>query len=88
MNKTDLVVVTGAGGFIGGHLVAELRRRGHQRIRAVDIKPAGEWYQRFDDVDNLSLDLSELERLRRAAATARATSSISPPTWAAWASSS
>jgi len=52
MEKTDLVVVTGAGGFIGGHLVAELRRRGHRKIRGVDIKPYGEWYQLFDDVDN------------------------------------
>jgi GDP-D-mannose 3', 5'-epimerase len=71
MEKRDLVVVTGAGGFIGGHLVGELRRRGHQRIRAVDIKPAGEWYQRFDDVDSLSLDLSELGACERAAAGSR-----------------
>src|SRR6187455_2013060 len=61
MNKSDLVLVTGAGGFIGGHLVAELRRRGHSRIRAVDIKPLSDWYQRFDDVENLSLDLSRLD---------------------------
>jgi uncharacterized protein YbjT (DUF2867 family) len=33
------ILVTGAGGFIGGHLVAELRRRGAGRIRAVDVKP-------------------------------------------------
>jgi GDP-D-mannose 3', 5'-epimerase len=71
MEKNDLVVVTGAGGFIGGHLVGELRRRGHQRIRAVDIKPAGEWYQRFEDVDNLSFDLSELGACERAAAGSR-----------------
>jgi GDP-D-mannose 3',5'-epimerase len=71
MEKRDLVVVTGAGGFIGGHLVGELRRRGHQRIRAVDIKPAGEWYQRFDDVDNLSLDLSEPGACERAATGSR-----------------
>jgi nucleoside-diphosphate-sugar epimerase len=68
LQSQDLVLVTGAGGFIGGHLVAELRRRGHSRIRAVDIKPADEWYQRFDDVDNRSLDLSRLEACHEAAA--------------------
>ena len=51
MDKSDLVLVTGAGGFIGGHLVSELRRRGHTRIRAVDIKPVEEWYQPFGDTD-------------------------------------
>ena len=60
-NPNALVVVTGGGGFIGGHLVAELRRRGCLRIRAVDIKPLGEWYQRFDDVENLTLDLSSMD---------------------------
>jgi nucleoside-diphosphate-sugar epimerase len=65
--KDDLVVVTGAGGFIGGSLVAELRRRGSSRIRAVDIKPASEWYQIFPDVENLSLDLNLIENCRRAA---------------------
>jgi nucleoside-diphosphate-sugar epimerase len=71
MNKSDLVLVTGAGGFIGGHLVAELRRRGHQKIRAVDIKPTGEWYQVFDDVDNRSLDLSLLDVCEQAATGSR-----------------
>src|SRR3984885_3796200 len=52
------IVVTGAGGFIGGALVADLRRRGCPSIRAVDIKPSHQWYRRFDDVENLSLDLN------------------------------
>src|SRR5580693_1316510 len=52
------IVVTGAGGFIGAALVADLRRRGCPSIRAVDIKPSHQWYQRFDDVENLSLDLN------------------------------
>ena len=68
MSKNDLVVVTGAGGFIGGHLIADLRRQGFVRLRAVDIKPLDEWYQRFDDVENLSLDLSEKSACERACA--------------------
>jgi GDP-D-mannose 3',5'-epimerase len=56
--KDEIVVVTGGGGFIGGHLVAALRQQGYKKIRSVDIKPLDEWYQRFDDVENLSLDLN------------------------------
>jgi len=59
MDKNDLVLVTGGGGFIGGHLVADLRRQGYRQLRAVDIRPLEEWYQRFDDVQNLLLDLSD-----------------------------
>jgi GDP-D-mannose 3', 5'-epimerase len=66
--KDDLVVVTGAGGFIGGSLVADLRQKGYRKIRAVDIKPSGEWYQVFPDVENLSLDLNLIENCNRAAA--------------------
>jgi len=51
-------VVTGAGGFIGGALVASLREQGCKPIRAVDIKPFNEWYQLFNDVENMSLDLN------------------------------
>ena len=69
--KDDLVVVTGGGGFIGGHMVADLRRQGYTRIRAVDIKPLDEWYQSFDDVENLSLDLDLKENCETAAAGAR-----------------
>ena len=61
-----LVVVTGAGGFIGGHLVADLRRQGYRRIRAVDVKREEDWYQRFDDVENLVLDLSRLDACEQA----------------------
>jgi nucleoside-diphosphate-sugar epimerase len=68
MNPERLVVVAGGGGFIGGHLVAELRRRGFGRIRSVDIKPAADWYQRFDDVENISADLREKQACEAAAA--------------------
>jgi len=66
-DNRKLILVTGAGGFIGGNLVAELRARGRENIRAVDIKPMGEWYQRFDDVENLSLDLNGKENCEIAA---------------------
>src|SRR2546426_8046758 len=61
IQPNDLIVFCGAGGFIGGHLVAESRRRGSKNLRAVDIKPFSEWHQRFPDVDNLQLDLSNYE---------------------------
>ena len=69
--KDDLILVTGAGGFIAGSLVADLRRQGCKRIRAVDIKPLEEWYQKFEDVENLSLDLEIRENCVRAAKGAR-----------------
>ena len=59
IDRNGLVVVTGAGGFIGGHLVAELKRRGHARVRAVDLKELGRWYQVHDDVENVTADLRE-----------------------------
>ena len=64
------VVVCGAGGFIGGHLVADLLREG-ARVRAVDIKPTEGWFQAFDEADNRELDLSDLEACREALEGAR-----------------
>ena len=58
---TNLVLVAGGGGFIGGHLIARLRQDGYRRIRCVDIKPISEWYQVFDDVENIQADLKSLE---------------------------
>jgi len=50
------IVVTGAGGFIAGHLAIALKNQGHQ-VRAIDIKPLNEWYQVDPDIENLVLDL-------------------------------
>lgn len=58
MNKNDRITVGGAGGFIGGALIGDLRKQGYTNLRAVDQKPISEWYQRFDDVENLQLDLA------------------------------
>ncbi len=54
---SELAVVCGAGGFIGGHLVRSLLDRGYQ-VRAVDIKPIDEWWQ-VHDCELLQLDLRE-----------------------------
>src|SRR5690242_18483342 len=66
--KDDLILVTGAGGFIGGHLVGSLVRDGYARVRAVDRKPLADWWQRHPGVEELVLDLKDLENCRRAAA--------------------
>ena len=60
------VVVCGAGGFIGGHLVADLLRQGYSEVRAVDIKPPNQWFQKFPQADNRSLDLREKENCYQA----------------------
>jgi GDP-D-mannose 3', 5'-epimerase len=65
--KNQLVVIAGAGGCIGGELVADFRRLGYKRIRAVDIKPPEQWYQRFDDVENIVADLNLKENCETAA---------------------
>ncbi|WP_425003641.1 NAD-dependent epimerase/dehydratase family protein [Mycolicibacterium sp. S3B2] len=59
------VVVGGAGGFIGGHLVAALLAEG-QSVRAVDIKPLDEWYQVHDAAENMIRDLSLVQHAREA----------------------
>jgi GDP-D-mannose 3',5'-epimerase len=69
--KNDLVLVAGAGGFIGGWLVRNLIERGYTKIRAVDLKPKKEWYQEFPEAENLVLDLQGLEESKMAARDAR-----------------
>ena len=68
-------------------LVADLRRQGFTKIRAVDIKPLDEWYQVFDGVENLVAGPEPARRTASAVAEGAARSTTSPPTWAAWASS-
>ena len=58
-NTVD-VVVAGGGGFIGGHLVADLLKQG-KSVRSVDVKPQEEWYQVHGDAQNVVADLSLLE---------------------------
>ncbi len=53
MNK---YLITGAGGFIGGHIVNRLVIEGND-VTAVDIKPLDLWFQKNDLANNISLDL-------------------------------
>lgn len=56
-------LVSGAGGFIGGHLVAQLLKDG-QEVRAVDSKPLAQWYQVHPEAENVQGDCSLLETAR------------------------
>jgi len=54
------ILIAGAGGFIGGHLVKNLLNEGHKLI-CVDAKPIDYWFQIYDNNENFSLDLKEYE---------------------------
>lgn len=55
----DLIVIAGAGGFIGGALTRHFHDLGYTRIRAIDRKPLPDWFQRVPGVECLTLDLRE-----------------------------
>jgi GDP-D-mannose 3',5'-epimerase len=57
--KDDLLVITGAGGFIAGNLALYFKKKGFTRIRAVDKKPLYEWYLHVPGVESLCLDVSD-----------------------------
>ncbi|MGB7768063.1 MAG: NAD-dependent epimerase/dehydratase family protein [Verrucomicrobiia bacterium] len=65
LKKDDLIVITGAGGFIGGNLALYFKKKGFKRIRAVDKKPLYEWYLRVPGVENLCLDVSQENNCHR-----------------------
>jgi nucleoside-diphosphate-sugar epimerase len=65
MKKDDLIVITGAGGFIGGNLALYFKKKGFTNIRVVDKKPLYEWYLHVPGVENLCLDVSNEENCKR-----------------------
>src|ERR1039457_3253747 len=65
-DKNCLIVIAGAGGFIGGGLVRYFQGKGFTRIRADDKKPLPEWYLHVPGVESLCLDLSEQANCVRA----------------------
>ena len=66
VSMDDLIVVAGAGGFIGGALTRYFHDKGFTRIRAIDKKPLPDWYQRVPGVACLCMDLSEKDHCIRA----------------------
>ena len=65
IGKDDLIVITGAGGFIAGALARDFHDQGFTNIRGVDKKPVPDWYQKVEGVECLSLDLSDQENAVR-----------------------
>src|SRR5208283_4678433 len=63
--KDDLIVITGAGGFIAGNLALHFTKAGFTNIRAVDKKPLYEWYLHVPGVENLCLDVSIEDNCKR-----------------------
>ncbi|MGA3266954.1 MAG: NAD-dependent epimerase/dehydratase family protein [Verrucomicrobiota bacterium] len=63
--KSDLIVIAGAGGFIGGNLALYFHKKGFTNIRVVDKKPLYEWYLHVPGVQNLCLDVSQEDNCRR-----------------------
>ncbi|MFD6419595.1 NAD-dependent epimerase/dehydratase family protein [Streptomyces sp. NPDC060194] len=69
-SQDGTVLVAGAGGFIGGHLVARLLAEGRD-VRAVDVKPLDAWHQLHPAARNVRSDLALREECLRAAAGVR-----------------
>jgi nucleoside-diphosphate-sugar epimerase len=61
VNRRNRVLVAGAGGFIGGHVVHYLISHGYSDIIAVDVKELSQWHQVVDGATSLQFDLSKIE---------------------------
>ncbi|HEX8915084.1 MAG TPA: NAD-dependent epimerase/dehydratase family protein [Humisphaera sp.] len=65
-NTNQSVLVAGGGGFIGGHVVADLLKRGFKKVKVVDVKPKTGWYQVHPEAENVVGDLNLLDECRKA----------------------
>ena len=67
MIKNKKILIVGAGGFIGGHLVDRLLKDGNS-IVAADIKPKEYWFQDFAEVENhYTMDMKDISNCRKVA---------------------
>ena len=65
MIKNKKILIVGAGGFIGGHLVSRLIKDNNSII-ATDIKPKEYWFQDFDNCENHYVtDMKEIDNCRK-----------------------
>ena len=65
MIKNNKILIVGAGGFIGGHLVKRLMDDGNY-IVATDIKPKEYWFQEFENAENhYSMDMKDISNCRK-----------------------
>ncbi len=65
MIKNKKILIVGAGGFIGGHLVKRLLNDGNS-IVATDIKPKEYWFQDYESAENhYSMDMKEIQNCRK-----------------------
>ena len=65
MEKYKKILIVGAGGFIGGHLVKKLLDNGNSVV-ATDIKPKEYWFQDFDNVENYyATDMKDISNCRK-----------------------
>ena len=55
------ILICGAGGFIGGHLVNYYLKNSDHELVCADIKPEASWFQIFDKNKNFSLDLKNFD---------------------------
>jgi len=64
MSSSEKMVVAGADGFIGGHLIKQSFADGRTHLTAVDIKPFDEWFQCDSRAEKVSVDLQDLDACR------------------------
>jgi nucleoside-diphosphate-sugar epimerase len=68
INRNQPIIVCGGGGFIGGHLVAEMLKLGYRNVVSVDKKPLDGWYQVHRAATNIGGtrgDLMSMDTCRR-----------------------